>query len=150
MTSKTLVEDFLSEQKIAVVGISRSKNKFGNAIYRELKKKGYTLFPVNPNMDEFEGDKCFSSLSSVPEQVDALIINIPPKNTKAIVEEAKTIGIHKIWMQQGSESEKAIKFCNDNNIEVVTGECILMFAEPAAFFHRAHRWVNKITGKLPA
>jgi len=150
MTSKTLVEDFLSEQKIAVVGISRSKNKFGNAIYRELKKKGYTLFPVNPNMDEFEGDKCFSSLSSVPEQVDALIINIPPKNTKAIVEEAKTIGIHKIWMQQGSESEKAIKFCNDNNIEVVTGECILMFAEPAAFFHRAHRWVNKITGRLPA
>ena len=150
MTSKTLVEDFLSEQKIAVVGISRSKNKFGNAIYRELKKKGYTLFPVNPNMDEFEGDKCFSSLSSVPEQVDALIINIPPKNTKAIVEEAKTIGIHKIWMQQGSESVEAIKFCNENNIEVITGECVLMFAEPAAFFHRAHRWVNKITGKLPA
>jgi len=150
MTSKTLVEDFLSEQKIAVVGISRSKNKFGNAIYRELKKKGYALFPVNPNMDEFEGDKCFSSLSSVPEQVDALIINIPPKNTKAIVEEAKNVGIKKIWMQQGSESEEAIKFCNENNIEVITGECILMFAEPAAFFHRAHRWVNKITGKLPA
>jgi len=150
MTSKTLVEDFLSEQKIAVVGISRSKNKFGNAIYRELKKKGYALFPVNPNMDEFEGDKCFPSLSSVPEQVDALIINIPPKNTKAIVEEAKTAGIHKIWMQQGSESEEAIKFCNENNIEVITGECVLMFAEPAAFFHRAHRWVNKITGKLPA
>lgn len=150
MTSKTLVEDFLSEQKIAVVGISRSKNKFGNAIYRELKKKGYTLFPVNPNMSEIEGDKCFPSLSSVPEQVDALIINIPPKNAKAIVEEAKNVGIKKIWMQQGSESEEAIKFCNENNIEVVTGECILMFAEPAAFFHRAHRWVNKITGKLPA
>ena len=150
MTSKALVEEFLHESKIALVGISRDKRKFGNTIYRELKKKGFALFPVNPNMTEFEKDKCYSSLSSLQQRVDALIINIPPKNTKAIVEEAKNVGIKKIWMQQGSESEEAIKFCNENNIEIISGECILMFAEPAAFFHRAHRWINKIAGELPA
>ncbi|HLG32909.1 MAG TPA: CoA-binding protein [Ignavibacteriaceae bacterium] len=150
MTSKALVEEFLHESKIALVGISRDKRKFGNTIYRELKKKGFALFPVNPNMTEFEEDKCYSSLSSLQQRVDALIINIPPKNTKAIVEEAKNVGIKKIWMQQGSESTEAIKFCNENNIEIISGECILMFAEPAAFFHRAHRWINKIAGELPA
>jgi hypothetical protein len=31
----------------------------------------------------------------------------------------------------------------------VHGECILMFAEPAAFFHRAHRWIWRMLGKLP-
>ncbi|MFC2140896.1 hypothetical protein ACFLQP_01185 [Acidobacteriota bacterium] len=52
-------------------------------------------------------------------------------------------------MQQGAESEKAIEFCQKNNFTTVTRECILMFAEPAARYHRMHRWVWKILGKLP-
>ena len=43
MNSKKSVEEFLSQNKIAVVGVSRKRNKFGNVIYRVLKKKGYLL-----------------------------------------------------------------------------------------------------------
>lgn len=150
MTSKKLVEDFIRQEKIAVVGISRNKRKFGNVIYRELKSKGYRLFPVNPNLNEIEGDKCYSSLTRLPEKVEALIINVNPQNTKAIVEEAKSVGINKIWMQQGSQSEEAISYCNENKIDVVSGECILMFAQPSAFIHKAHKWIWNVLGKLPA
>jgi hypothetical protein len=52
-------------------------------------------------------------------------------------------------MQPGSESAAAIRSCEENNLQVVHGECILMFAEPAAFFHRAHRWIWRMLGKLP-
>jgi hypothetical protein len=52
-------------------------------------------------------------------------------------------------MQQGAESKEAIRFCEDNNIAVVHGECILMFAEPLAFGHRLHRWIWKLLGRLP-
>jgi predicted CoA-binding protein len=66
-----------------------------------------------------------------------------------VVREAAEVGIPRVWMQQGSESEEAIRLCEENGISVVSGECILMFAEPAEFYHRMHRWVWGVMGKLP-
>ena len=150
MTSKKLVEEFLAQRKIAVVGVSRKKTKFGNAIYRELKQKGYTVFPINPNMTAFENDICYPNLLSVPDKVDAVVLNIPPMQTIKVLREADKAGIRKVWLQQGSQSEDAIKYCEENEIECVKNECILMFAQPSAFIHRAHKWVWGVLGKLPA
>jgi uncharacterized protein len=150
MTSKKLVEEFLTQKKFAVVGVSRKKTKFGNAIYKELKQKGYSVFPINPNMKTFDGEICYPDLLSLPEKVDAIIINVPPVQTEKVVREAKEAGINKVWLQQGSQSQEAIKYCEENNIDCVWNECILMFAQPSAFMHRAHKWVWNVLGKLPA
>ena len=150
MTTKKVVEEFLAQKNIAVIGVSRKKTKFGNAIYRELKQKGYNVFPVNPNMSEFEGDTCYPDLLSIPEKVDAVVINIPPSQTEKVVREAKEAGIKKVWLQQGSQSDEAVKYCEENGIDCVSNECILMFAQPSAFIHRAHKWVWGFLGKLPA
>jgi predicted CoA-binding protein len=149
MTSKKLVEEFLAQKNIAVVGVSRKKTKFGNAIYRELKQKGYNVIPVNPNMKFFEGDNCYPDLISVPVQVDAVVINVPPIQTEKVVREANEAGIKKVWLQQGSQSDEAINYCEENEIDFVSNECILMFAQPSAFIHRAHKWVWGVLGKLP-
>jgi len=149
MASKKLVEEFLAQKKFAVVGVSRKKTKFGNAIYKELKQKGYTVFPINPNMQIFENEICYPDLLSLPEKVDAVIINVPPVQTEKVVREAKEAGINKVWLQQGSQSEVAVKYCEENNIDYVSNECILMFAQPSAFVHRAHKWVWNVFGKLP-
>lgn len=150
MNSKKIVEDFVAQKKIAVVGVSRKKTKFGNAIYRELKQKGYSVFAINPHMNTFEGDVCYPDLLSLPEKIDAVIINVPPGQTEKVVREAKQAGINKVWLQQGSQSDEAVKFCEENGIDCVSNECILMFAQPSAFIHRAHRWVWSVLGKLPA
>ena len=150
MNSKKVIEDFIAQKKIAVVGVSRKKTNFGNAIYKELKQKGYNVFPINPHMNTFEGDTCYPDLLSLPEKVDAVIINVPPAQTEKVVREAKQAGINKVWLQQGSQSESAIKFCEENEFDCVSNECILMFAQPSAFIHRAHRWVWGVLGKLPA
>ena len=42
-----------------------------------------------------------------------------------------------------------IAACRERGIEAIHGECILMFAEPAGFVHRLHRWLRGVTGKLP-
>ena len=149
MNSKNSVENFLASKTIAVVGVSRKKQKFGSTVYKELKKKGYTLFPVNPFMTEFEGDTCYPDITSIPEKPEAVLLSIPPDKTEVIMEEILNAGITKVWMQQGSQSDKAIKFCNDHNIDCVSNECILMFAEPAEFFHRTHKFFRGIFGKLP-
>ena len=150
MNSKKMVEEFLAQKRIAVVGVSRKKTKFGNAIYKELKQKGYQVYPVNPNITNHEGDICFPDLHSVPEKLDAVVINVSPAQTEKVVREAKQAGINKVWLQQGSQSDEAVKYCEENGIDCVSNECILMFAQPTAFFHRAHKWVWGVLGKLPA
>ncbi len=49
MITKTSVENFLSQKNIDV---SRNPKKFGNTIYRSLKKKGYSVFPISPNAEK--------------------------------------------------------------------------------------------------
>ena len=149
MNSKKVVDDFLSQKKIAVVGVSRKKTKFGNAIYKELRQKGYQVYPINPNINKFEEDTCYPNLLSLPDKIDAVIINVPPVQTEKVVKEVKEAGIKKVWLQQGSQSDAAVKFCEENGIECVSNECILMFAQPSAFIHRAHKWVWGVFGKLP-
>ena len=150
MNSNNHVNQFIEQKNIAVFGVSRKKEKFGNYAYKELKKKGYRVFPINPNLAEIEGDKCFSDLASIPENVDAAFVNVKEENTLTLAKEIIGSGIKHIWFQQGTGSEKAIAYCRENGVEPVTGKCILMYAQPVESFHAFHRWLWKIFGKLKA
>lgn len=149
MVTQAIVQDFLAQKKLAVVGVSRKKSKFGNQVYRDLKRKGYQVFPLNRNADHIDGDACYPSLSVLPAAVDGIVLIVPPEETESIVREAVQMGIRRIWMQQGAESPAAIRFCEDNHINVVYGHCIMMFSEPVSWFHKFHRWIWGWLGKLP-
>jgi len=149
MNSKQIVDDFIAQKNIAIVGVSRKKSKFGNYIYRELKRKDYLVFAVNPKLEFAEGDKCYPDLSSVPEKLDGVVINVSPPEAVNVVKDANAAGIKRVWLQQGSQSDEAVKFCGDNNIHCVSNECIIMFTEPLGFMHRTHKWIWGIAGKLP-
>jgi predicted CoA-binding protein len=149
MATKAAVSDFLAQRTFAVVGASREGTKFGNTAYKELKAKGYKVIPVNPHAEIIEGDPCYPSLSALPEAVDGVLIVVPPSETEKVVRDAAEAGIRRVWMQQGAESQAAIRFCEERDISAVHGECILMFADPTALHHRMHRWAWGILGKLP-
>ncbi|MCX6029741.1 MAG: CoA-binding protein [Chloroflexi bacterium] len=149
MTTKSTVDDFLSQRTLAVVGVSRDPKKFGNTIYRELKAKGYRVLPVNPKMETFDGDRCYPSLAALPERPGGAVIVVPPAQTEAVVRDAAAAGVGRVWMQGGAESDAAVRFCQANGISEVHGECVLMFAKPQGFGHKAHRWVWGLLGKLP-
>jgi predicted CoA-binding protein len=139
-------EDFLAERSIAVVGVSRTKG-FGNMAFSELKKKGYHVYPVNQYATGLEGEKCYRSLDELPGPVGGVLTVVPPAQTEKVVADCVRLGIRRVWMQQGSESREAIRLCEENGISAVHSACILMYATPTSF-HRFHRWVWKILGKL--
>lgn len=149
MTTQKSINDFLVQKKLALIGISRSGKKFGNMIFKELKSKGYQIFPINPNVETIQGEHCYPSLKALTERVGGVIVVVPPVQTEKIVYDVASAGIKQVWMQQGSESKSAIQFCKENGISVVEGECILMFAKPIKFFHRMHRGIWKLLGKYP-
>lgn len=122
-----LIRGFLNKRNvIAVVGASRDPKKYGHQVYRDLKEAGYKVYPVNPNADEILGDKCYPDLESLPTKPNVVDIVVPPKVTKEIVKTCKELGITKVWMQPGSESEGAINFCKENAIDCIHGLCIMV------------------------
>jgi hypothetical protein len=121
------IKEFLRKENVfAVVGVSRNPAKYGHQVYKDLKEAGYVVYPVNPSIDEVLGDRCYHSLSELPEKPDVVDTVVPPQVTEEIVEECKQLGIARVWMQPGSESEKAIEFCRRNKLKVVHGVCVMV------------------------
>jgi len=149
MVSKKIIDDFLIQKPIAVIGVSRNPKKFGYSCYRDLKMRGFQVIPVNPNVSSIDGEECYPNLKSITEKISAVLIIVHPEQTEAVVAEAFACGIKYIWMQKGAESQKAVGFCNVNGINVIYNECILMFAQPVESFHKFHRFFVKLFGKLP-
>lgn len=148
MTQQSIVSAFLSEKTVALAGVSRSGKKFGNTVLKELTGKGYEVLIVHPEAQEIEGQSCYASLSDLPDSVNGLVLVVPPRQTEILVKEAHAAGIKTVWMQQGSSSPDAVKYCEENGIEVISGECILMFAHPHGL-HKFHHWLWGVLGKLP-
>jgi predicted CoA-binding protein len=149
MKSNASIEAFLAEPAIAVVGVSRSGKGFGNLAARELRRKGYRIYPVNAYAEIVDGERCYRSLGDVPQPIGAVLIVVPPEQAIEVVRQAAASGIRRIWLQQGAESPQALRACAELGLEVVAGECVLMFARPTGI-HKAHRWVWGVLGKIPA
>lgn len=121
------IKAFLNKKNIlAVVGASRDPEKYGYQVFKDLKSAGYEVYPVNPNAQEIIGDKCYPSLEKLPVKPDVVDMVVPSRVTEHAVETCKKLKITKVWMQPGSESEKAIRFCEENSIDVVHGVCIMI------------------------
>lgn len=125
--NQELIKEFLRKKNIfAVVGVSRDPKKYGHRVYKDLKISGYRVYPINPNADEILGDKCYHSLKELPEKPDVVNIVVPSMITRDIVKQCKELEIKRVWMQPGSESEKAINFCKEKNIKIVYGVCVMV------------------------
>lgn len=123
---KDLIEDFLNQKHFAVVGSFRNENKYAYKILKDLKRKGYQTYPVNPRIKDVGGTECFPSISDIPITVDVVNVVTPPKVTEEIVKQCHDKGILRVWMQPGAESEKAIMFCKEHNIKVIHNLCIML------------------------
>lgn len=139
-------QEFLASKSLAVVGVSRTRG-FGNEAFKALMKRGYTAYPVNSQADTVEGERCYRSLRDLPVLVDGVVVVVPPVQAERVVADCVSLGIRRVWLQQGAESEATIRLCHENGIEPVTKSCIMMYAAPTGF-HSFHRWIWKVLGRL--
>lgn len=153
MTAREKINDFLCHKRIAVVGVSRNPADFTRGLFREFCRRGYDMVPVNPNLSEVEGRNCYGRVQDVRPPVESVLLMTSPRVTDQVVHDCAEAGVERVWMYraggQGAVSQKAIDFCESQNISVVPGECPYMFFPDTGFVHRMHGFVRHITGKLP-
>lgn len=149
-------QDFLTQKRLAVAGVSRddSRHPAANLIYRRLKATGHDMFAVNPQMQTFDGDRCYPDVRSIPDGVDGVVIVTRPETTERIVRDCSDAGVRSVWMHQSlgkgtSVSPKAVEFCRQRGIGVVAGGCPMMYGEGVDLGHTCLRWILKLTRGLP-
>jgi len=121
-----LIKEFMDQKRFAVVGATDNPDKYGNRIVKNLRDRGYEVYPVNPKLEKVEGLRCYPSIVEVPVRVDVVDFVVPPKATEEILKHCKDLGLDRIWLQPGSESEAAIAFCQNNNLKVVHSVCVML------------------------
>ena len=121
-----LIKEFIAQKRFAIVGATANPEKYGNQIVKNLKSRGYEVYPVNPNLKEVEGIKCYAALANIPVKVDVVDFVVPPDVTEFILRQCQELGLDRIWLQPGSESEAAISFCHENNLKVVHSVCVML------------------------
>src|SRR5215475_1440861 len=93
MSSKAMIEEFLAQPALALVGMSRSGKKFGNFAYRALKSKGYHVYPIHPHAASIDAVRCYSDFATLPEHVENLLVVVPATRAVAAVRTAAAAGI---------------------------------------------------------
>lgn len=131
---------------LAVVGVS--DKDFGGVIYKTLKERGYTVYPVHPTRQTFDGDRCWASLLDLPPHVKSAVIAISPERAEKVVEDAIAAQFTDLWFQQGKNFTDAIAKAESHGLRTVSRKCILMYAHPITGIHSAHRFLSRVLGGL--
>ena len=113
--------------RIALVGASNNRQKFGNRIYRDLRSKGYHVIPVNPKDRQIEGDRAYASIGIMEELPDIVNFVVPPPVAMKVAQEAVELGIEHLWFQPGSESNELETWLEGTNgIKYLVSSCIMV------------------------
>ena len=137
-----LVQDFLAQRQIAIVGVSDKRDTGCNAAYKRFKAAGYIVSAVNPRLTIYEDAPCYPDLKSIPDKPDAVFILANPKVTEQIVQQCVDLGIKRVWMHcmmgtkpglgagTTSVSAEAVRICRENGITVIPGSCPNQYLKP--------------------
>jgi hypothetical protein len=121
-----LITDFVNRRLWAIVGASQDRNKYGNRVFRSLRSAGYKVYPVNPHAREVEGAAAYATLADLPDLPEVVNLVVPPVVTEQVVREAHELGLTRIWMQPGAESDEAIEFCETHGMQLVYDDCAMV------------------------
>lgn len=140
-------EDFWNKNSFALVGHSGSKKKFPGLTYAALKKIGKTVYAVDPGADQIDGDKTYADLASLPDGVEAAILELPKEETKDWVGKVADAGIKNLWIHMKTDTPEALALAKEKGLNVLSGTCAVMYVTQGFTHCSIHKWIFKLLGK---
>ena len=111
---------------IAIVGATDNAEKYGSVIYRDLKRKGYRVFPVNPGRDTVDGDTAYPTVADLPVAPDIIDLVVPASVGMEVVRQALDVGYDRIWVQPGAESPELLTLLQESGADYIANACIMV------------------------
>lgn len=126
----------LSPKSIAVVGASRSPEKVGSVILKNIVDSQFTgkLYAVNPNATDINGIPSFSDVNALPEIVDLVVIAIPIAGVMDTLTKIATKGIKNVviltagFKESGADGvaleKQLLDIATKNNLNILGPNCL--------------------------
>ena len=108
---------------IAVVGISDKPYRDSHHVAEYLIDAGYRVFPVNPNLNEVLGLRCYPDLGSIPEAIDLVDVFRRPEEIAAVVDATIACKAKALWLQLGVINEAEAERASQAGLRVVMDRC---------------------------
>jgi predicted CoA-binding protein len=120
-----ITELLKAAKTIAVVGLSDNPLRVSHGVSAYMQGQGYRIIPVNPRIESSLGERAYGSLGEVQEKIDIVNIFRRPEFVEEVVEQAISLKVSAIWMQEGVIHERAAEKARQAGIFVVMDRCIL-------------------------
>ena len=125
------LKKFFNPKTIAVVGASNNPGKVGYALMQKLSKFSGEVIPINTKHNEILKKKVYASLKEYPKSIDLVIIAIPAKGVKEILEDCgrkKIKNVIVISSGFGETGEKKserelLRIAKENKINLLGPNC---------------------------
>ncbi len=153
MTTLEQVKAFLALRRVALIGAAHQPAEFSRVVMRALLNGGFDVVPVNHADGEIEGRPVMPTVADVTPPVDWALVMTPATASEGVVRACAAAGVKRVWLHKGagpgSVSDAAEKAAADLGLELISGQCPLMFLEKAGFVHRVHALGKKLAGTYP-
>ena len=97
---KALRDILINSPVIAIVGRSNDHYYSSYEVGEYLKEQGFTVYSVNPTIEEIDGEPVYASLKEIPEHVNIVDVFRNSRYLQEVVDEAIAIGADTVWAQE--------------------------------------------------
>ena len=126
MKDEELKEILTHYKTVAVVGISSKEDRPSYRVASYLKSEGYRIVPVRPDGDTILGEKVYTNLLEIPEEIEVDVVDVFRKSEEVppVVDEAIQRGAKVLWMQEGIVNKEAGTKAEKAGLKVVMDRCM--------------------------
>ena len=117
---------------IAVIGATDHPTKYGGIIYRDMKRKGFPVFAVNPYRDTVDGDPCWPTVKDLPDKPTIAVFVIPARRGLKVLEDCAEADIRNIWIQPGAFSPELEAALEAGDFDWLANACVMVRARVAS------------------
>ena len=115
-----------SYRTIVVVGLAADPSRPSHYVSEYMQRQGYRIIPVNPEIQEALGERCYPDLASVPEPVEFVNVFRRPQFCADVARDAVAVGAKAVWLQQGIFSDEARRIAEEAGLAYVEDRCVMV------------------------
>lgn len=118
--------------RVAVVGASTDRAKFGNKAVRSFIDQGWEVHPVHPSAATIEGLPALASLADVPRPLDRVLFYVPPHVGIELLDDVVAAAPSEFWVNPGAESDALIARARELGLDPIMACAIVSIGDSPA------------------